>query len=148
MVAYIVTPQAAKYLIELAAEIRDKIGANNYSSWDSTIDSFLRQRKLKNYIPWRNYGEHGGLPNPEHRQNNLSQTHRADILYNQLAFTPMYAGEKKDKLEFFWVRLQARSKGIARLLTGKFLRLKVIQGSSTPWRLIRFAIFRHFCLYL
>lgn len=142
-VAYIVTPQSARYLQELAEEIREKVGASNYSTWDSNIDSFLRSKKLKNYIPWRNYGEHGGLPNPEHRQNNLSKTHRADVLYDKLAFTPMYAaGKKSGKLEFLAVRLKARFKGIARLVTGRFLRVKVIQGSKTPARLIGFAIFR------
>jgi GR25 family glycosyltransferase involved in LPS biosynthesis len=146
-VAYIVTPQAARYLIELSDEITEKVGAVNYSTWDSSIDSFLRARKLKNYIPWRNYGEHGGLPNLEHYQNNLSKTHRADLLYNQLAFIPLYAvGKKNEKLAFLWVRFQARLKGIARLLTGRFLRLKVVQTSSYPMRLLKFAILRHFTL--
>lgn len=142
-VAYIVTPKSACYLLELAAEIREKVGVTNYSSWDSTIDSFLRQKKLKNYIPWRNYGEHGGLPNLEHYQNKLSRTHRADVLYGKLAFMPLYAvGQNNVYLKFFWVRLWARVKGIARLLTGRFLRVKVLQGSSFPVRLLRFAILR------
>lgn len=142
-VAYIVTPQSACYLLELAAEIREKVGVSNYSSWDSTIDSFLRHKKLKNYIPWRNYGEHGGLPNPEHYQNKLSKTHRADVLYGQLAFMPLYAvGKNTGNLRFLLVRLWARVKGIARLLTGRFLRVKVLQNSSFPARLLSFAIFR------
>lgn len=148
-VGYIVTPKAAGYLIELAAEISEKFGPYKYSTWDSNIDDFLRQRQLKNYIPWRNYGEHGGLANPEHKQHSLGRTHRADILYNKLAFIPMYAtDEKADKGEFLRVRVWARLKGIARLLTGRFLRLKVIKGSSTPLRLIRFAVIRYFSLSL
>lgn len=148
-VAYIVTPQSAKYLIELADEVTEKIGTNQYSSWDSNIDSFLRQKQLKNYIPWRNYGEHGGLPNLEHQQNNLSKTHRADVLYHQLAFLPMYATDKNNsQVEFFQVRLQARLKGIARLFLGRFLRIKVIQGSKTPIKLLSFAIFRQISLRL
>ncbi|KST62781.1 hypothetical protein [Mastigocoleus testarum] len=142
-VAYIVTPQAATYLLELATEIKQKYGTDQYSSWDSTIDKFLRQRNLKNYIPWRNYGEHGGIPNPEHRQNNLSSSHRADVLYGKLAFMPIYALDKNQgKLELMKVRLKARLKGIARLLSARFLRIKVIQGSNVPGRLIRFAVFR------
>lgn len=139
-VAYIVTPVAARCLLELAAEITEKYGASKYSSWDSTIDNFLRSKQLKNYIPWRNYGEHGGLPNPEHRQNKLSHTHRADVLYGKLAFMPLYAVESK--FELVWVRLQARLKGIARLLTGRFLRLKVIKNSRFPGKLLRFVILR------
>ncbi|MBW4560234.1 MAG: LPS biosynthesis glycosyltransferase [Mojavia pulchra JT2-VF2] len=148
-VAYIVTPQSARYLLELVDEINAKVGASNYSSWDSTIDSFLRNKNLKNYIPWRNYGEHGGLPNPEHYQNNLSKTHRADVLYGKLAFMPLYAdSEKGGTLKFLWVRLQARLKGIARLITGRFLRVKVLQFSHVPARLLTFAVFRHLTLYI
>jgi hypothetical protein len=148
-VAYVVTPGAASCLLELAQEIKTKYGATQYSSWDSTIDSFLRSRKLKNYIPWRNYGEHGGLPNPEHHQNNLSRTHRADVLYGKLAFKPLYASQTRSgNLQFIAERVQARLKGVVRLLTGRFLRLKVIQGSSTPARLISFAVKRHFSLRL
>ncbi len=140
-VAYIVTPESARFLIELAEEIRTQVGETNYSSWDSTIDSFLRRKGLKNYIPWRNYGEHGGLPNPEHHKNNLSKTHRADVLYGKLAFMPLYV-VKNSKLNLFGVRFWARLKGIARLGTGRFLRVKVIQGSNFPLRLLRFAILR------
>lgn len=143
-VAYIVTPHSAQYLLDLASLVTRKYGATAYSSWDSTVDSFLRAKKLKNYIPFRNYGEHGGLPNLEHHQNGLSKTHRADILYGKLAFCPLYASkEKGSNFELLSARLFARLKGIARLASGKFLRLPVIKGSSTPARLIGFALKRH-----
>jgi hypothetical protein len=144
-VAYIVTPKAAKSLQELALGIAEKYGATNYSTWDSTIDTFLRDRKFQNYIPWRNYGEHGGAPNPEHKQNKLSKTHRADVLYGKLAFMPIYANsETSQTMTLFFVRLQARLKGIGRVLLGRFLRPQVIQGSSVPTRLMSFALLRHF----
>ena len=148
-VAYIVTPQSAGYLLELAEEIREKVGETKYSTWDSNIDSFLRKRKLKNYLPWRNYGEHGGLPNPEHSQNNLSNPHRADTLYGKLTFMPLYAVDQKpEKLKFLTVRLQARIKGLGRLATGRFLRPKLIKQSKTPIKLISFAVLRQFSLRL
>ncbi len=142
-VAYIVTPQGAKNLIELAEEIFKKYGATNYSSWDSTIDGFLRDRNFQNYIPWRNYGEHGGAPNPEHKQNKLSKTHRADVLYGRLAFVPLYAIGENARATLFFIRLQARLKGIVRLLSGRFLRPKVLQGSKVPAKLLSFALSRH-----
>ncbi|MGA9381433.1 MAG: LPS biosynthesis glycosyltransferase [Phormidium sp.] len=149
MVAYIITPTSAKYLIELAEEIGEKYGTNAYSSWDSDIDKFLRKKGLKNYIPFRNYGEHGGLPNLEHYKNGLSKTHRADVLYGKLAFLPFYACEERGgKEKLLIARIKARFKGIARLLLGKFLRIPVIQGSSTPTRLISFAIRRQLSLDL
>ncbi|MEW5860318.1 MAG: LPS biosynthesis glycosyltransferase [Cyanobacteriota bacterium] len=143
-VAYIVTPQGAQCLIELAEEITRTSGPTAYSSWDSNIDSFLRSKKLKNYIPLRNYGEHGGMPNLEHHQNGLSKTHRADVLYGKLAFLPLYASDAKNSnLKLLSARLQARLKGVARLATGRFLRVPVLKGSSVPTRLLSFAVRRH-----
>lgn len=139
MVAYIITAKSAQYLIDFAEEIKAKQGGDVYSTWDSEVDSLLRAKKLKNYIPFRNYGEHGGLPNPEHQKHGLSQTHRADILYGKLAFLPLYVTEEN----LFLARLKARIKGIGRLVTGRFLRIPVIKGSSTPRKLISFAIRRH-----
>jgi GR25 family glycosyltransferase involved in LPS biosynthesis len=144
MVAYILTPQSARHLIELPERVREKLGATTYSPWDSEIEEFLRKKKLKNYVPFRNYGEHGGLPNPEHHRYGLSKTHRADVLYGKLAFTPNYA--KNRRLALFSVRFQARLKGIARLALGKFLRIPVLRGSSFPKRLLSFAIGRQLTL--
>ncbi len=144
-VAYIVTPQAANSLMELSQEITVKYGATKYSSWDSTVDRYLRDRNFQNYIPWRNYGEHGGAPNPEHKQNKLSKTHRADVLYGKLAFMPLYAVSEKTAIAtLFYVRFQARLKGIARLLSGRFLRPKIVQSSKAPLKLISFALLRQF----
>lgn len=143
-VAYIVTPQSAKALLEIKEKIRLQHG-NSYSTWDSKIDEFLRNHRFKNFIPFRNYGEHGGLPNLEHVQNGLSKTHRADVLYGNLAFSPIYADHSYPKL--LLARLQARIKGIGRLITGRFIRFSVLKNSSTPMRLIRFAFLRHFSLY-
>lgn len=150
MVAYLVTPHTAQCLLDLAEEIRCKFGATTYTTWDSEIDSFLRDRHLKNYIPFRNYGEHGGRPNPEHRQNGLAAPHRADVLYGQLAFMPLYAIEqnKPNYFKYFSTRLYARMKGMARLAMGKFLRLQVLRGSSVPDRLVRFTIRRQLWLGL
>jgi len=149
MVAYIVTPYAAECLIELAEGVKQQGGSSNYSSWDSDVDSILLAKQLKNYIPFRNYGEHGGLPNPEHHRHGLSKTHRADILYGKLAFVPSYAlTEGNSQLKFLSARFKARLKGIARLLLGKFLRVAVIKGSSTPGRLISFAARRQLSMRL
>lgn len=149
MVAYILTPSSAQCLLELADEVTEKQGATAYTTWDSNVDSFLRSKKLKNYIPWRNYGEHGGLPNPEHQQNGLSSTHRADILYGKLAFLPFYAASQQgSQLRFVSERLKARIKGIARLAMGKYLRVPVLKNSSVPNRLLSFAIRRQLSIRL
>lgn len=143
-VAYIVTPNAAVGLLALAEQIRLTYGERSYSSWDSEVESSLRSRSLVCYIPFRNYGEHGGMPNPEHAQNrdrwkHFSSCHRADRLYGELAFLPAYA---LNYWEFRQVRLYAWVKGLGRLFLGKFLRWKVIRRSSFPLRLLGFAVRR------
>ena len=150
MVAYIVTPQSAQHLLELAETIRRTTGETHYSTWDSQVEQFLRHRNLRNYIPFRNYGEHGGRPNPEHRKHGLSVAHRADVLYNRLAFMPPYAmlNEKPDYIQYLKVRSLARIKGIARLITGKFLRMKVLRHSNVAPRLLEFAIHRQLFMNL
>lgn len=150
MVAYIVTPESAKRLIELAEAIRCTSDPIAYSTWDSQVDPFLRDQGFKNYIPFRNYGEHGGRPNPEHRQHGLSPAHRADVLYGKLSFMPPYAvtDGKTSYLNYAWIRLQARLKGIGRLLTGKFLRYKILRHSKTPARLLSFTLHRQLSIQL
>ncbi len=143
-VAYVVTPNAARALLDLAAQIRLEYGEQGYSTWDSKIEGFLRSRSLRCYIAFRNYGEHGGIPNPEHAQNRdrwkqLSHCHRADRLYGELAFLPAYASNIWD---FRQVRLHAWIKGVGRLVLGKFLRWKVVRSSSKPFRLMSFALRR------
>ena len=148
MVAYIVTPKAAERLLELEAQKRENPGPKSYSSWDSDIDSFLRKYEFKNYIVFRNYGEHGGRPNPEHHNRGLSKVHRADVLYGKLAFLPLYAEDSNPSLQLLSARFHARVKGIVRLAMGKFLRVHVVNGSSYPRKLISFALRRQLTLRL
>lgn len=150
MVAYIITPESAKILIELSETIREKYGAENYSTWDSQVNECLMKHKFKNFLPFRNYGEHGGIPNPEHKKNGLSTTHQADVLYGKLAFMPDYATSKNgySLVKYWQVRAKARLKGIARLVLNKFVRFKVVKQSSTPLRLLKFAFGRQFTTIL
>jgi hypothetical protein len=151
MVAYIVTPRSAAALVDMVEEVRETSGSEAYTTWDSGVEGFLRSRKFRNYIPFRNYGEHGGRPNPEHRQNGLSPVHRADVLYGKLAFLPPYAVREDGKgsqLQLLTARLQARLKGLARLARGRFLRPKIVRNSSVPGRLIGFALRRQLSLRL
>jgi hypothetical protein len=137
LVAYILTPKSAESLCGLVEEITRTHGTG-YSTFDSNIDQFLRTRKFGNYIGFRNYGEHGGKSNPEHRRNGMSGIHRADVLYNQLAFEPQYLADES----LVGARTMARIKGLGRLLMGKTLRWKIARSSSVPWRLVSTAIRR------
>ncbi|MGV2388001.1 MAG UNVERIFIED_CONTAM: hypothetical protein LVR29_05850 [Microcystis novacekii LVE1205-3] len=51
-------------------------------------------------------------------------------------------------LAFWWERLQARIKGIARLLAGKYLRLATLRRNKYSFRFLSFAIFRHLTWHL
>ncbi|MEL6814175.1 MAG: LPS biosynthesis glycosyltransferase [Cyanobacteria bacterium J06598_3] len=152
MVAYVVTPQCARLLIELAAQVEKDPGPRAYSPWDSGIEYYLRAAGLKNYVPFRNYGEHGGLPNLEHKQNKLSKAHRADVLYGPLAFAPMYAypnghtTAQVNRWQWLKGRVYGRIKGLGRVLLNKYLRGEVIRKSDQGVRLVRWAIARQLTL--
>ena len=135
MVAYVVTRESAWSLIELAEKVRTTAGPETYTPWDSGIEYYLRDRSFRNYVPWRNYGEHGGIPNPEQQQRNPSTTHRADVVYGRWAFEPSYGDRLKE-------RSYGRVKGIGRLLLNKYLRGEVLRGSTQPAQLLQFAIGR------
>ena len=156
MVAYLVNQKSAIALANIATQMQQSIDPLVYYPWDSQLAPLLRKQNFENFIPFRNYGEHGGRPNPEHIENGLSRTHRADVLYGPLAFSPMYAEPHSTSAthprvglarwkEYGWTRLQGRLIGLGRLALGKFLRFKVLRRSSVPIRLLSFAIRRQ-CL--
>lgn len=142
MVAYTITPKAAEYLIEFSDNITQRTGGKVYSAWDSEVDQILRSHQLKNFISFRNYGEHGGIPNPEHRQHGLSPGHQADVLWGEIAWPPLYT----EKYNFNQIRTKARIKGIGRLLKGSFVRTKTLKNSKVPLRLISFSLRRQLTL--
>ncbi len=144
MVAYVITAQSAQLLLALADEVTADPGPTAYSPWDSGIEYYLRDRNLSNYVPWRNYGEHGGQPNPEHEAYRLSASHRADVLYGPLAFTPPY-GATESVLK---TRAYARVKGLGRLLLNKYLRWPVLKGNANPRALLKFALGRQLTWHL
>jgi len=139
-VAYIVTPVAATALLKFAEDIIAQADPTQYINWDSEVEGFLRTAGFVCYVPFRNYGEHGGKPNPEHQKAGLG-THRADVLWGDLAFCPHYASEHQTII--LWkTRLSGRFKGLGRLVLGRYLRWKILLRSSTPLRMLSFAIRR------
>lgn len=152
MVAYVMSPASAQFLMEVADAVGRDPGPYTYTPWDSGLDYSLRDSGFINYVPFRNYGEHGGVPNPEHRDNKLSTTHRADVLYGPLSFQPFYArqGETgKPRLKaYLQGRLYGRMKGLGRFLLGKYLRRPVLASAERPLPLAWFALRRHLTLRL
>jgi hypothetical protein len=148
LVAYIINSKSAKLLLEFAADLEEKWKPEEYFHFDSEIKTFFLSRGKKNYLAYRNYGEHGGFINIEHKAIGIRRggVHRADVLYGKLAFLPYYA--KGKTIKYCKVRLRARIYGIMRLLVGRYLRPKVLFNSSTPFRLLKVALGRQLTLRL
>ena len=145
MVAYIMTPRAVPSLLRLFERISQVPGPEHYHPWDSDLDKTLLAEGLRNYVPFRNYGEHGSdNPNPEHYAHSLGRTHRADVLYGPLAFKPAYAAT-----EGFWrTRLWGRIKGLGRLILGRYAQPHVLRRAEVPLKILSFAMQRQLSLRL
>jgi hypothetical protein len=117
-VAYVVNDVVARELVALYEE-EMSTDAQVYRSWEVTIPIKLRrERGVKCYIPWRMYGEHGGIANPEHKKSRMRAWHEADVLAGPLHFLPAYA--RGSKALFLVRRLRGRARGFYRFFAGKY----------------------------
>ena len=77
-VAYVFTTPAAKSLLEFYEKEMIAARPGEYRLWEKYLGIFLRWEKgILNYIPVYQYGEHGGIPNKEHR-GKIAGWHRRD----------------------------------------------------------------------
>jgi hypothetical protein len=118
-VATIMGPQTAKVLIDFAENEMRTHDPRNWSGWDCAIQHYALSRGIQSFIPFRNYGEHGGLPNPEHGVKGITPTHQAEALMGRLHFLPMYA--KGSLARYVYIRAKAKLRGFARILVGRFV---------------------------
>lgn len=139
-VAYIIPPTAARYLCEFANSIFSKPDGSRYSAWDTQIRYYLQERGVPSFVPFRNFGEHGGIANSEHAKHILVSSHRADVLANDLYFLPEYASGSKAL--YHWVRFKARLWGLARVVAGRLLRFHDVKRQSSPRSIIEFVLRR------
>jgi hypothetical protein len=142
-VAMLIPPKVAAMLLEFFDEQVADDPAGEYRPWDSSLGYWLLARGVQSYLPYRHYGEHGGLGNPEHARFGLGRIHRADALIGRLAFLPVYAQGKRWML---WRgRLRGRIWGILRLVTGRLLRWHdFARARGKRAELLRFAVGRLF----
>ena len=143
VVAVVIPPRVARMLLDFFEEEVAANAAGKYRPWDSGLGYWLLARGVESYMPYRHYGEHGGLGNPEHARFGLGRNHRADVLHGPLAFLPIYAQGKRWNL---WKgRVRGRTWGLLRLVTGRLLRwhdLRRARGARAA--LLRFAAGRLF----
>ena len=118
-VAYIIGPEAALCLMQFAENELETKDLSKHNLWDCRIRMFLQERGINSWVPFRQYGEHGGIPNPEHAQAGFNPSHQADRLFASLHFLPLYA--RGSRLRYFCIRLKAVLRGMLRLLFGRYL---------------------------
>ena len=141
-VATLVSPLLARELLTYAAAELAKRDPTAHWGWDGEFAGALRARGFSTYLPYRNYGEHGGSPNPEHALRGLPTSHYADVLWAPLHFLPEYADGSK--VRFLTYRFIGRLKGWGRLLTGTYCSLQTLK-TAKPGRVkyyLRFSVMR------
>jgi hypothetical protein len=140
-VALLIPPKVAMLLLQFFDEQLDANPLGKYSPWDSDMGYWLMKRGIESYIPYRQYGEHGGLGMPEHAKFGLPRVPRADVLQGSLAFMPIYA--KGSALRYWKTRMWARIWGVLRLLYGRSLAWHDF-ARSDRLQMLRFALGRLF----
>lgn len=142
-VAYVLNPGAALALADFFARETEKALPGEYRPWETYLGVYLRwERGVLNYIPTYQYGEHGGLANPEHAASGARAWHEADILWRRLAFLPAYA--QGNRLTFRLRRLRGWLRGVARLLTRRFYNPGDVNPESRyqRWELAAWSVLR------
>ena len=143
-VAYVAGAAVARRLIHFA-DIHLLNRGTGHTLWDCDLGWSVKSVGVKCWMPYRQYGEHGGIPNPEHAKHGFNPSHQSDILYGPLHFLPAYAGGSRFK--YWGTRLRARCRGIGRLVLNRYLHL---HDCKRAWRnrtlvpLLKFSILRHF----
>jgi hypothetical protein len=146
-VAYLISPFLGQCLNTFTTEeFERQPDLTQYSLWDTAFQWYMMGMGARCFMPWRQYGEHGGLPNKEHHKAGISRmtkswvarlfgvgnNHHADVLYAPLKFSPAYA--KGRTWLFYRTRLEAKIFGWLRLFTG---RMVMPPGSMPLWQKVR-----------
>jgi hypothetical protein len=122
LVAYVVNSRVAECMLRFFDFEIEVFGTEKYFTFDAHLPWWLMGQGAEAYIPSKHYGEHGGLPNPEHAKSGVvtrAGHHRADNLAGPLTFLPQYA--RGSWLRYRKERAVARALGWARLCTGRWI---------------------------
>jgi hypothetical protein len=92
LVCYVINKTVAEFMLKFFELETKQHDLRTYFTFDSHLQWHVMGLGGEAFIPRRHYGEHGGLPNPEHASL-LSNDgyHRADNLMSSLHFLPSYA---------------------------------------------------------
>jgi hypothetical protein len=159
-VAYVVTPRVACLLTDYVKEELARQGdLTRYSLWDTQFQWHIMGKGAACFMPYRSYGEHGGLPNAEHHREGigvatrlrflsrlgLGRNHHADALHGPLRFLPAYAAGNQGR--FFLTRIEAKLTGWLKLLAGRVVAAEVSLPLNEQLRLRWMSLKRLCCFY-
>jgi hypothetical protein len=122
LVSYVVNASVAELMIKFFEVEKKTYDLRSYFTFDAHLQWGVMGLGAEAYIPMRHYGEHGGIPNPEHERLGAlprAGRHRADNLMNSLHFLPQYANGSY--LSYLQTRLGAHLLGFGRLLSGRWI---------------------------
>ena len=132
-VAYILNRAAARHLVGFFEREIQQPEVGTYRPWETYLGIYLRKEHgVRNYFAPRQYGEHGGIANREHRLAGARAWHEADILAGKLAFLPPYA--RGSRARYRARRLRGWARGFYRLVTLKFFDPRYVNEDSVRGR--------------
>lgn len=132
-VAYVLDRDAAVHLLGFFEREMQRPEVGAYRPWETYLGIYLRkERGVRNYFTSRQYGEHGGVANREHRLAGARAWHEADILAGRLAFLPPYA--RGSRARYRARRLRGWVRGLYRLVTLKFFDPRYVNEDSARGR--------------
>lgn len=152
-VAMLVSPAAAAVLLRFVAHTTTGHDLTVHSLWDTRFQWWAMGEGARCFLPYRHYGEHGGIANPEHidsrvgwtrhvpalARSELFNNHHAECLAGPLRFLPPYA--RGSRTRFLAQRLVARLIGWARLMLGR-VAAPAAELDAAARRRIRWIAFR------
>jgi hypothetical protein len=139
-VALLIMAEAASALVAFARKELDAYGPD-ILLWDTYFCHHLRGKmNVPTYIPLKQFGEHGGIANPDHNTYMARGWHQGDILLDRLAFMPLYA--KGSPLRFLVIRWRATLRGFVRVFTGRFIEVPAFRGSRQKGLILLFTLAR------
>ena len=141
LVAYVINAKVAEIFLRFYDHELSLYNTHEYFAFDAHLQWFAMWQGAEAYMPLRHYGEHGGLPNPEHSKLARlprSGTHRADNLVAPLTFMPQYA--RGSKVRYIVERVRARAYGFGRLLMGRWIARTDVYDFSVSARFKMFMI--------
>src|SRR5262249_25536939 len=92
LVSYVINATVASLMLKFFEIETETYDLRTVFDFDSHLQWYVMGRGGEAFMPRYHYGEHGGMPNPEHiGRLGRDGRHRADNLMSSLHFLPPYA---------------------------------------------------------